>query len=221
MGLSDDARKKAASKRSTLLNTFLGNFRRPVKILDLGGTVSMWERWGLAADKGLHVTLANNYSADTNGKFVVPQNDNFVRLDVDVVELDEMFYRQFDLVFSNSMLEHLPNRTLQERVAYAIISSGTAYFVQVPNKYSLIDPHFAHPLAPFFASWPRSLQKTMLLLSGLNGGKRHRSLDSAGRRLDNYCPLSIGDTRRLFRDATVSFEWSYGIPMSIVARKRV
>ncbi|MBN8490191.1 MAG: hypothetical protein J0M00_02000 [Burkholderiales bacterium] len=218
--MAEEARKNAAKRRSALFMSFIGDFTRPVKIVDLGGTVAMWERWGLDQDRGLHVTLVNNYVADTNGKFVAPRVNNFLRLDADVAELGESFYRQFDLVFSNSMLEHLPTRLLQKRVASAIVGSGMPYFIQVPNKRSLIDPHFAHPLAPFFASWPRSLQKSMLLVSGLNGGKRHRSFESAGRRLEAYCPLSIDDTRQLFGDAVISLEWSYGIPMSIVARKK-
>jgi hypothetical protein len=219
MGLADRARVRAATKRSALLSGFLSGFRRPTKIIDLGGTFAMWQRWGLAGDNSLSVTLANNFASDTNAKSIDLRFTNFSRLDIDVLELDDNSYKQFDLIFSNSMLEHLPTRRLQQRLADSITSSGRPYFIQVPNKYSMIDPHFAHPLAPFFASWPKPLQMRMLLVSGLNGGGRHRSLDTAARRLEFYCPLGKTEMKRLFPGAKVSYEWSYGIPMSIVARR--
>jgi hypothetical protein len=180
--------------------------------------ICWWERWGLDKEDGLRIDLANSFPIDVNGRDLVPVTSNFRKVNIDVASLRPDDYRQYDLVFSNSMLEHLTSRDLQHSVAQAILASGRPFFIQVPNKYSLIDPHFAHPLAPFFAAWPRSLQARALALSALGSGSKASSVEHAERRLAYYNPVSKSDLLKLFSAAspTLEVERTFGVPMSIV-----
>jgi hypothetical protein len=215
-------RARAAAKRSALFRQFAQSFDAPIRVIDLGGTVSMWERWGLDRDVRLRIDLANNFPIDVNGKNLSPKTNNISKIDVDVVTLTPSDYKQYDVVFSNSMLEHLTSTDQQRSVAQAVVQSGRPYFIQVPNKHSLIDPHFAHPLAPFFAAWPRYAQARALRLSALGSGSRARSIAHAERRLEYYNPLSIRDLAALFSGGSprIVVERTFGIPMSLVAMWR-
>jgi hypothetical protein len=214
------ARSKAAEGRSALFKRFIASFTPPVRVIDLGGTVAMWERWGLSANDDLQIDLANNFSMDVNYRDALPRSRTISKLTIDVSELTEADYARYDVIFSNSMLEHLASFEQQKLIAQKIVQSRSSYFIQVPNRNSLIDPHFAHPIAPFFAAWPRSLQVAALQLSGLNGGKRARSPAQAEDRLRYYHPLSVSEMRSMFGDAKILIERSFGIPMSIVALRR-
>jgi len=220
MKLIATARSKAAEGRSALFKSFVSSFTPPVRIIDLGGTVAMWERWGLSTDDDLRIDLANNFSMDTNYRDALSRSKIISKVKVDVSDLSAIDYARYDIVFSNSMLEHLSDPEQQRSVARKICESQRPYFIQVPNKYSLVDPHFAHPLAPFFAAWPRALQIRALRISGLNGGKRAQSLMQAEERLRYYRPLSVSEMKSFFGDAQILIDKNFGIPMSIIAMRR-
>ena len=222
MTLASVVQSRAAGKRGRLFTEFIDSFEPPIKIIDLGGTVLMWERWGLGSDERLKIDLANNFSMDVNNRDAEAGSANISKIDVDVVALRSADYEKYDIIFSNSMLEHLADFEQQRSVAQAIISSGKPFFVQIPNKYSLIDPHFAHPMAPFFGAWPRNIQLKALRLSGLNGGKRAKSRSHAEHRLKFYNPLSMKDIEVLFpvEDKKIVVERMFGVPMSIVVSLR-
>ena len=211
-------RRRAAANRSTLLRSVLASMPKPVRIVDLGGTRQMWDRWGLSSNADLLITLANNHEYDSVGRDDdIGDDGRFFRDNVDVRNIDVSYYDRFDLIFSNSMLEHLYEPEYQKAVDDSIVASAKPYFVQVPNRNSLIDPHFAHPLAPFFAAWPRSIQARALCVSGLRGGGRMPDIESALKRLDNYVPLSKKDLMALFPNGRIFAEWTAGVPMSLVA----
>ena len=51
----------------------------------------------------------------------------------------------FDLVFSNSVIEHVGGHSRRERFADAVRSLGTHFWVQTPYRYFPIEPHFLSP----------------------------------------------------------------------------
>src|SRR6185437_11417705 len=62
----------------------------------------------------------------------------------------------FDLVFSNSMVEHLPTWDHQKCCADEIRRVGSRYWIQVPNRHFPIDPHY---IIPFFQYLPHPAMK--------------------------------------------------------------
>ena len=210
-------RVRAAHKRSTLFRRHIEALPRPLRIIDLGGSAAMWKRWGVTEADGVQVVLANNHRRDTTHRKEALPGRFMDTWSVDVLELTAETFVSYDLVFSNSMLEHLPTQDAQARLAAAIMASGKPYFIQVPNKHCIVDPHFPHPLAAFFAMWPRRLQVWAHHRHALGSSGRAATMSASRKAIESYHPLARGDLQALFPSARVVTEWNLGLPMSLVA----
>ena len=65
--------------------------------------------------------------------------------------------REFDIAYSNSLIEHVPPAD-RERVAREARRVGRRYFVQTPNRWFPIEPHV---LLPFFQHLPLGMRKRL------------------------------------------------------------
>jgi SAM-dependent methyltransferase len=114
----------------------------------------------------------------------------------------------FGVVFSSSTIEHVP-KGQQAAFAAEIRRVGRRYFVQTPNRYFPIEPHYQFPLFQFL---PRRVQR------GLNN---HFTL---GWRPRGYWEevnlLSARQLRRLFPDAEIYRERFLGLTKSLMAVRR-
>jgi len=115
---------------------------------------------------------------------------------------------EFPVVFSNSVIEHVP-RELQPAFAAEIRRVGRHYFVQTPNRYFPIEPHYQLPLFQFF---PERLQRAL-----------NRRL-SLGWREKGYWEevnlLSAREMRRLFPDGELRREKVLGLTKSLMVVRR-
>lgn len=132
---------------------------RPVNILDVGGTENFWMQMGKAGNKDYNITLLN---LDITKNFV---KDNFIYIRGDAADLSQFNDKEFDVVFSNSVIEHIPLDINRQKMADEIIRTGKNYFVQTPNYYFPFEPHF---LFPFFQFLPKLLK--IFLLKNFNMG---------------------------------------------------
>lgn len=64
--------------------------------------------------------------------------------------------RSIDIIYCNSLLEHVGDWRVQRQVFAEIERVGRKFFVQTPNRHFPIEPHH---LLPFFQYWPRSVQR--------------------------------------------------------------
>jgi ubiquinone/menaquinone biosynthesis C-methylase UbiE len=64
--------------------------------------------------------------------------------------------RSIDVVYCNSLLEHVGDKHIQRQVFAEIERVGRKFFVQTPNRHFPIKPHH---LLPFFQYWPRPVQR--------------------------------------------------------------
>jgi hypothetical protein len=210
-------RRYTREQRLKLFNDFMKGVSGHTRLVDLGGTVKFWENWGLATQPLLNVTLVNNHDRDKQYADEPIKLPNMRRLNADVLTLSAADFAEYDVIFSNSLIEHLPGRDLQRQLARAIIDSGRPYFLQTPNKRSPLDPHFPRPYVPFFATYPRTVQARLLSWSALGSSSASPSYDAAITRLENYFPLTIRDVRQLFPQARIVVERPMGVPLSIIA----
>lgn len=112
---------------------------------------------------------------------------------------------EFPLVFSNSVIEHVPKR-LRPALAAEIRRVGHRYFVQTPNRYFPIEPHFQLPLFQFI---PKQAQRW------LNG---RFALGWYGRgQWEDIDLLSARELRALFPDAAIRRERVLGLTKSLIA----
>lgn len=114
----------------------------------------------------------------------------------------------FDVAFSNSVIEHVPPH-LHERFASEIRRVASRYFVQTPNRYFPIEPHYQ---LPFFQFLPRRLR--MALNRRFTLGWQPKG------QWEEITLLSARDLRRLFPDAEIRRERVLGLTKSIVAVRR-
>jgi len=139
-------------RRFAFFEELLQELPRPVRILDCGGTVDFWQTIGTApfSVSKLNITILNLFEA----KDLPP---GFVWHVGDVRDLSRFSDQQFDVVFSNAVINLMPSQADQYRMAREIMRVGKRYFVQSPNRHFPIDWRtlvpFFHFLSPQVQAW--------------------------------------------------------------------
>lgn len=214
MRLNDpgDARSlsyRLRARRDRFLREFL--LRNGRRILDIGGTTLYWRRVGIdfLERNGFSITLVNIAGPELG-------EGPFEALIGDGTALD-FPDRAFDVVHSNSVIEHVGSDAKIADFAREVRRLAPAYYVQTPNRYFPIDPHF-YPL-PGFQFLPRAAKIAAL---------RHLPIATAGRiadpavaadAIDHTRLLSAGAMRRRFPDGELRFERFAALPKSIVVTR--
>lgn len=195
-------------RRFAFFLSLLSTVPRPIRILDVGGTQEFWDMMGWDALGDVRVTLLNLAAPPVNAA-------NFESVAGDARDLSRYPDASFDVVFSNSVIEHLgPNFADQRRMAAEIARVGKRYFVQTPNRYFPLEPHF---LTPGFQFLPLDLR--VWLVSSFNVGwyKRIPDKAQARREVESISLLSRDDVRRLFPGGCIYAEKFAGLTKSFVA----
>ena len=113
--------------------------------------------------------------------------------------------RSFPIVFSNSVIEHVP-KALQPAFAGEISRVGERYFVQTPNKWFPIEPHYQMPLLHFLPERAqRALNKRFTMGFRKKGDWYETTL------------LSARELKRLFPEAEIHREKRFGLTKSLMA----
>jgi SAM-dependent methyltransferase len=112
--------------------------------------------------------------------------------------------REFPLAFSSSVIEHIP-KDLQPAFASEIRRVAERYYVQTPNRWFPIEPHYQFP---FFQFFPERLQRWLNGHFTL-GWREKGSWEEANL-------LSAKDLRRLFPDGEIHRERLFGLTKSLM-----
>ena len=111
----------------------------------------------------------------------------------------------FDIAFSNSVIEHLDVAD-QERFAREVRRISNRYFVQTPNKWFPIEPHYQLPLFQFVPDRAKFWLNERWRLGWQAKGSR-----------ETIRLLGAHDLRRLFPDAEIHRERFLGFTKSLMA----
>jgi hypothetical protein len=108
-----------------------------MSVMDLGGTVEAWLR---APVRPASVHVIN----------LEPQPDevpDWIRADqADACDLpDRVASGSYDLVFSNSVIEHVGGHSQRIRFAEAVHKLADRHWVQTPYRYFPVEPHWLFP----------------------------------------------------------------------------
>lgn len=177
---------------------------RPLRILDVGGTESFWEKAGFLDRCQLTIL---NLDANTT------HHPNVTSVAGDARDLHEYGDQSFDLVFSNSVIEHVGTLDDQRRMAEEVRRVGREYFVQTPNYWFPVEPH---ALFPAFQWLPVFVRARLLQRASLGHLDRQPSLKDAEALVRSIRLLKPGEMRALFPDASVWEEKFLGLTKSIV-----
>lgn len=177
-----------------------------LRVVDLGGTAVWWSR---APVSPRHVTVVNLHEAGQGSRRVTA-------VEGDALSADDLLGDQdFDLVFSNSLIEHLGGHGARRRLAEVVASLAPAYVVQTPYRYFPVEPHWMFPGFQFLPVSVRSRIAPRWPLGHTYGWDADASADE----VMSTELLSASEMRQYFPDAEIVWERVAGVPKSMTAIK--
>lgn len=194
-------------RRGALFRRLLESVPRPVRLLDLGGTQRYWEVVEPAGLPGVEIVLLNREAPEVT-------RPGFLGVAGDARDLSDIRDGAFDVVFSNSVIEHVGDLDDQRAMASEIQRVGRRFFVQTPNRYFPLEPHFLFPGFQFL-----SVEARAQLLMRFRLGWYPRIPDPARARevAASIRLLTEAELRSLFPDATIHHERLAGLTKSLIA----
>jgi hypothetical protein len=141
---------RARRQRFQLFRDLMG-LKAGMRILDVGGFADTW----LMADVPLKITILN---LTGNTQNVPAPRHRITCVQGDGCTMPQFAAGEFDIVFSNSVIEHVGPRDRQEAFAREIRRLGERYWVQTPAKWFPVEAHCGMPFWWFYPeSWRRRL----------------------------------------------------------------
>ncbi len=195
-------------KRFLFFRSLLDQLPRPVSILDIGGTQDYWNMMGFVDDQ-VKITLLNLDAQPVAGP-------SFVSVTGDATDLSSYADGSFDIVYSNSVIEHLFTAEAQHKMADEVRRVGKHYFIQTPNYYFPIEPHWVFP---FFQFLPANVRTWMTMHFNLGHIGQIQDPAAASKQVKEIQLLTRQQLQKLFPDATMYKERFFGFTKSLVAHK--
>jgi hypothetical protein len=202
--LSERARAK---RREELLRRFPE--LPEMRVLDLGGTTWFWTTGPVRPKSLLVVNLDEDCLGHDQHPWISTARADACNLPSEVLEMP------FDLVFSNSLIEHVGGRWRRQVLAETIAQLSSHYWVQTPARYFPLEPHWIFPGFQFLPVTTRAAISRRWPLSPPNLRRRSR-LDAVDDVLEVEL-VSTAEMGRLFPDAELWPERILGMTKSIVA----
>jgi methyltransferase family protein len=174
-------------------------------IVDIGGDYEYWLDFDLGSD--VTVKLVNL-------KEPVPLEDKrFSSAFGDARNLDFQD-NSFDLVHSNSLIEHVGLWSDMKRTAAEMRRLAPNYYVQTPNFWFPVDPHSRTA----FIHWlPLHTRRKMLLKKPRGFYKKPGDLDAAMILVEGTSMLDELQMKNLFPDSKIVKEKVFGLTKSLIA----
>lgn len=187
-------------------------------LADLGGTFSFWEmnlKHLEYVDRITRIDIYNleidSESRHTIGQVEVVENPG------DVTRLDNVAENQYDVAFSNSVIEHVGNLHQQQRFAREMQRIASGYVMQTPNRFFPVEPHFYVPFFPFI---PLSIRTWMHRRLRLGWFVREPDELQARIDCDSIRLLTRRELSLLFPEAAIHAEWLGGLIKSFIVTGR-
>lgn len=190
-------RNKLRKKR---MNLFCSLVSADNRILDIGGMERTW------VEEGFQRVVILNVALPHEGTRGLP----FILADGKQAPFDN---EAFDVVYSNSVIEHVGDWREQKRLAAEIRRLSAYYFVQTPNRWFPIEPHCLAPLIQFIPSLIRSWVAAWLTPAGWLASS-HREFQ---KMMDSVRLLTQSEMQELFPEATIVREKFLGLTKSFIA----
>ncbi len=192
--------------RMEFFRSLLNSFPRPVTLLDAGGTEGYWIRMGLAGNPDYRITLLNLEPAAADAENLSCQTG-------DVRDLGRFADKSFDVVFSNSVIEHVGDFKDQKRMADELRRVGKNLFVQTPNRFFPVEPHFVFP---FFQFLPAGCRAFLIQHFDLGWRKKIPDREEALREARSVRLLTRKELKLLFPGAFIREERLLGLVKSFM-----
>ena len=177
------------------------------RVLDVGGTVDIWELSSVRPKLVLLNTPRATEATPAGVRIVMADGLSLPFAD-----------GSFDLVFSNSVIEHVGDWKAQAQFAREIQRVGKRHWVQTPDRTFPVEPHLWTPFLHFLPPW---LQRTIApkfsvwsILVSARPDQREYYIDHC---LNTVRLLSSGEMSRLFPRSQIIRERFCGLSKSLIA----
>jgi SAM-dependent methyltransferase len=134
-----------------------------IKICDVGGNFRYWRNFPFKHFEGtrFEITLVNISQARIyEGGIPFPDNVVLDSKIGDACNLVDFTDKQFDLCHSNSVIEHVGGWDNIKQMRDEVLRIGKYYFVQTPNYWFPVEPHYVLPVIHFL---PRPVHTRLLM----------------------------------------------------------
>ena len=198
--------------RRRRMQRFLREFKitAETRILDIGGTPECWE---LIAERP-RLTLLNTPRAKDDLRGAA----SWVAGDGRALPFRD---GSFDIVFSNSVIEHVGDAISQERFAREVVRVGRAYWVQTPNRWFPVEQHLLTPIVHWLPkSWQRTIVPHFTVWSAVMRLPADRRRFYLEHYLSDVKLLGAAELAALFPTATLISERFCGWTKSLIAFRR-
>jgi Methyltransferase domain len=181
------------------------------RILDLGGSEAYW-------------LIARDYLSDKRGKVEI----TLVNLELPNIEDPSLFRARigdacnvadlednsFDLVHSNSVIEHVGSWGRMKSMAQEVRRLAPHYYVQSPYFWFPFEPHYTRLCYHWL---PQNMQAKRLLARGYGFIERKQDIDAAMETVQHTILLDKGQFAFLFPDGRMEHEIFLGLTKSLIA----
>ena len=131
----------------------------------------------------------------------------------DAADLSRFRDDEFEVVVSNSVIEHLPTHELQMRMASEVRRVGKRLYLQTPNRYFPLEPHF---LFPFFALLPITVRAWLLQRMNLGWHQRRPERAEALADVQSIRLMTGRELAAAFTGAQITRERFIGFTKSFI-----
>jgi len=180
-----------------------------LKILDIGGEYAYWQHLGWKNENCTIYLLNLNLPPETKDipgfRFIAGTAINLPYQAGD-----------FDLIYSNSVIEHVGSKQNQEKFSEEVHRVCDKYIVQTPSLWFPLEPH---SLIPLFQFIPHALRAFLIMWFNINYFPKAKTYQEALQVSKSTLMLTKKEFRKLFPDAEIYVEKLYGIPKSYTAIK--
>lgn len=171
-----------------------------MKILDLGGQPEIWDY----VEIPLNITCLNLPGVAQKNH---PTHHQIQYVEGDACNMPEFQSGNFDLVFSNSVIEHVGDRHRRLQFANEIRRLSTQYWVQTPCKFFPIEAHCG---MPFWWFYPQGLRDFFL--------KRwSQHLPKWTEMVAKTSVVTANELRKILPGCAIQYELFLGLPKSVTA----
>ena len=180
------------------------------KILDIGGDIQYWKNigWQHPACK---IHLLNLYESK------VPENET-QQFSSSVGNGLSLEYKkgEVDLIFSNSVIEHVGSYENQQIFAGEVKRVSDKYIVQTPSIWFPLEPH---SLIPLFQFLPHPIRALLIMTFNINYFPKAKTYKAAIIVSHSTLMFTHKRFKQLFPEAEIQVERFLGIPKSYTAIK--
>ncbi|PQO22982.1 class I SAM-dependent methyltransferase [Rhodobacteraceae bacterium WD3A24] len=185
----------------------------PVRILDIGGRRDYWRLLDPALRDRVEITIVNLAEEVAREEADDSFGIRFVTRVGDGRAMPEIADGEYDLAHSNSVIEHVGLYADMARFAAEHRRVARAYYMQTPNYWFPIEPHYGLP----FFHWLSEPARLFLHTHVNPGFARRADWPEAMSRVDHTRMIPRRLVRVFFPDAVHATERLALLPKSLIA----